>query len=86
MEQKNIIYLLGIILPLIILIGIIFIIVEQSCDSYSTESWCFDKTFRCEVECKSYDWNYQGNIIGNCGCDCGEYVVSFCSGFAWKKE
>lgn len=59
---------------------------DKICDPYLTDSICFDVNFRCQVECGSYDWNSNGVITRTCKCDCGEHIVSFCSGFAYDKK
>ena len=45
---------------------------------------CFDPYARCEWECESYNSNFTGEIDG-CMCDCGDFVVSACSGFGTSK-
>lgn len=50
------------------------------------DSICFDMEFRCKVECAAYDWNSYGQVENTCGCDCGEHIVSSCSGFAYDKK
>jgi hypothetical protein len=54
-------------------------------DRYSMESLCFDMNYRCQVECGNYGWNFTGQIMG-CVCDCGDWEVSSCSGFAYAKN
>lgn len=54
-------------------------------DRYMQEGRCFDINYRCNVECTNYGWNYTNKLDG-CKCDCGTHYVSYCSGFAYKKE
>jgi hypothetical protein len=56
-------------------------------DKYTMSSPCFDPVYRCQAECSFYDANFTGKFIENavCGCDCGSFWVSACSGFAYNK-
>ena len=50
-------------------------------DKYYQDSMCFDVNFRCQVECAEWDRNFTGVIINGCNCECGDGIVSYCSGF-----
>lgn len=54
-------------------------------DRYNMNSFCFDMNYRCQVECGNYGWNFTGKTRG-CVCDCGDWEVSSCSGFAHAKD
>jgi hypothetical protein len=54
------------------------------CDEMRSSSLCFNPAKRCSWECGNYGGNFSGEING-CTCDCGDYLVSVCSGFAYKK-
>ena len=52
------------------------------------DDMCFSIDARCEFECQTYDRNFTGNIDTThceCCCDCGDILVSVCSGFAYQK-
>ena len=77
----------------IVMIGILIFTViqllggwDRFCNPYSMDSICFNMEFRCKMECQAFDWNSYGQIESTCGCDCGEHIVSACSGFAYDKN
>ena len=55
------------------------------CDEMRDSSYCFNPVKRCSWECGNYGGNFSGNLSG-CTCDCGDYLVSMCSGFRYVKE
>ena len=94
--------LIGVVVVLLVVLGIstfIFNSVVQSnilcgwdkhfcCNETVQSSYCFDPIKRCSLECNNIGTNFTGNITGpsDCMCDCGTYVVSYCSGFAYKLQ
>jgi len=55
-------------------------------DRYSMDSFCFDMNYRCQVECGSWGYKFNGTTEGcKCYCDSGGYV-SACSGFYYHDD
>jgi hypothetical protein len=67
------------------LIGFGSYIYCQKNPSYLLDDMCFNPDYRCGGECLMYDSNYTGIIKDKCLCDCGEFYVSYCSGFRVDK-
>jgi hypothetical protein len=53
--------------------------------SYLLDSTCFNVDYRCGGECLQQEGNYTGVVKDKCLCDCGEFYVSYCSGFKYEK-
>ena len=85
LESIDVTELFMLLIFIITIFSIIWIITsDNKCDKYDVDSLCFDINYRCEIECKSYDLNFSGNVDG-CTCDCETANVSLCSGFIYPK-
>ena len=80
-----IVALVMLMLGLLGLIGFGQYIYCESHPSYLLDSACFNVDHRCGGECLIQEGNYTGVVIDKCLCDCGNFYVSYCSGFVVDK-
>ena len=93
-KEESLGMVIGCVLAVMVFAALYLVVIVGDCEDdagwglprkYYMDDVCFDWDYRCQVECGNYGRNFTGNMDG-CACDCGDIMVSACSGFAYDKE